>query len=191
MQKVHILILVMAVLLAWSHVEAASGPYQVRHQAPAFVERGVPVELTFSAAGIDPKDVQEAYVFYRQDGDMGYSQEAAKLHSSNFKVSLSITDKQATKLEYYFVIRLNDGRTVTYPRENATADPIRVEVVDPKKSERQQRVDATGVDYTILSPDPGNTVSQQDVVVAITLFYDPVNIDTARTSFRMYGVGKK
>ena len=190
MQRAKSILLVLAVLLVWSHIAAATAPYQVRHQAPAFIERGSSASLTFSVPGINQKDVQEAYLFYRLDGKMGYSQKAAALSSSDFNVSLSITEQQATALEYYFVVQLNDGGTVTYPSDGGSRDPIRVDMVDPQKTERQRRLAETGVDYTILSPDPGNTVAQQDVVVAITLFYDPAEIDTANTSFRMYVDGQ-
>ncbi len=187
MNKLKLLLVTMALLLTWGNVEASANtaPFQVRHQAPAFVERSEPFELTFSVPGINPNDVQEAYVFYRHDGDMGYNQVPARLASSEFKAEFSVDSKQATSMEYYFSIRLNSGKQVTYPSNKASQDPVRVEVVDPHKSERQRRVEDTGVDYTILSPEPGATVGQQDVVVAITLFYDPAEIDTANSSFRM------
>lgn len=164
-------------------------PLQVRHQEPTFVERHVPFDLTFSVPGISQKDVEEAYVFYRQDGEMGYSQKRAALLSSDFKVQLSVEDKQATSLEYYFEIHLNNGRKITYPRSSASGDPVRIDVIDQRKSERQRRVEETGVDYTILSPDPDGTVAQQDVVVAITLFYDSENLNP-ETTFRMYVDGQ-
>jgi hypothetical protein len=191
MQRVHIFITLLAILLAITELAVANGLLQVRHQSPAFIERGASVELTFSVPGINRKDVQEAYLFYRLKGDMGYSQKAAALRSSDFEVSLSVNDKQATSLEYYFTIRLNDGRTITYPTENASADPTRVDIVDPQKSKRQQRIEATGIDYTILSPDPGSTVAQADAVIAITLFYEPADIDTSATSFRMFVDGNE
>ena len=187
MDNFNLLLAIIVLLFAWGNAEATgkAKPFQIQHQAPAFVERGNPFQLTFSAPGINPEEVQEAYVFYRHDGDMGYKQVPARFVSSEFKVKLSVESRQVSSMEYYFSVRLKNGDTATYPASKASQDPIRVEVVDPHKSERQQRVEATGVDYTILSPEPGTTVGKQDVVVAITLFYDPAEIDTANSSFRM------
>lgn len=181
-------VVVLAILLSAIHAEAAKHktPLRIRHQAPAFVERYASFELSFSVPGINPKDVQEAYLFHRLNGKMGYQQTPARLVNSTFKARLSVDSRQATSMEYYFVVYKNDGSKITYPASKASQDPIRVDVVDPHKSERQRRVEATGVDYTILSPEPGSTVAQEDVVAAITLFYDPAEVDTSRSSFRMF-----
>jgi hypothetical protein len=185
MNKTSILLLVLSILMLCSNADATGTPYQVQHQEPTFIERHTPFELTFTVPGIDARDVEEAYVFYRVDGEMAYAQKRAALMSSDFNVELLVDDEQATGMEYYFEIHLNNGKKVTYPQNEASSEPIRVEVIDQRKTERQRRVEQTGVDYTILSPDPGNTVSQQDVVVALTLFYDPAEVDTANTSFQL------
>jgi len=194
MDKIKTLILIVGACIAFAHVDAeavsSSVPLQVHHQQPAFVERGTSVELIFSVPGINPQDVQEAYLFYRTDGDIAYNQKPAVLSSSKFRAVLGVHNKQATIAEYYFVVHLNNGEKITYPSNSSSEEPIRVDVVDQKKSERERRVEETGVDYTILSPDPGNTVSKKDVVVALTLFYDPAKIDTANTAFKMLVDGK-
>jgi len=158
---------------------------QIRHQEPTMIERGAPVELSFAVPGINPNDIQDAYIFYRPNDEIAYQQKQAALVSSDIKAKLTVADKQATSLEYYLQIQLNNGRKITYPSNDAVSNPIRVEVVDHRKSERERRVEATGVDYTILSPSPGSAVAQNDVVLALTLFYDPAKIDTAHTSFQM------
>ncbi|WP_445665353.1 hypothetical protein [Fodinibius sp. AD559] len=161
----------------------------VQHQKPTLIERNNPFELRFSAPSINANEVADAYLFHKTDGEMGFRQKQVALVSSSFLTELTIEDAQANELEYYLQIHLNNGETITYPSNDASGSPIRVEIVDPQKSERKRRIEETGVDYTILSPDPGTAVSQQDVVVALTLFYDPIEIDTSG-SFRMYIDGK-
>lgn len=158
---------------------------QIRHQQPTMVERGTPFELSFAVPEINPQDVQDAYIFYRSNDEIAYSQKRAALISSDFKARLEVKDNQATSLEYYLEIELNNGDKVTYPQKNAAGNPIRVEVIDHRKTARERRVEATGVDYTVLSPSPGATVAQNDVTIALTLFYDPSKVDTAHTSFQM------
>lgn len=158
---------------------------QIRHQEPTMIERGTPVELSFAVPGINPNDIQDAYLFYRPNDEIAYQQKQAALVSSDIKAKLTVSDKQATSLEYYLQIQLNNGKKITYPGGDAASNPIRVEVVDKRKTDRERRVEATGVDYTILSPGPGSAVAQNDVVLALTLFYDPAKIDTVHTSFQM------
>jgi len=180
-------VLLIGFLVCWGTAEAAleNAPLQIQHQEPTLIERNSQFELTFNVPGIDAKDVADAYLFYRLDGEIAYQRQQAALVSSQFSVPLTINDKQATELEYYFEIQLHNGKTVTYPQKNASQGPITVDVVDQQKSERQRRVEATGVDYTILSPDPDATVSQGDVVVALTLFFDAAEVDTANSSFQL------
>ncbi len=179
--------LLLGFVMCWGSAEAAfdNGPLQIRHQEPTLIERGSELELTFTVPGIDAKDVADAYLFYRVDGNIAYRQQEASLLSSQFSVPLAVENKQATAVEYYFEVQLHNGETVTYPKNNPAQGPIEVDVVDQRKSERQRRVEATGVDYTILSPDPEATVSQEDVVVALTLFYDAAKVDTANSSFQL------
>lgn len=182
MKKISMLLVGILILFMDVYAVHLPTPLQVRHQEPTFVERYTPFELTFRVPGISQKDVEEAYVFYRQDGDMAYEQKRAALLSADFKVRLSVKDPQAASIEYYFEVHLHNGQTITYPQNSASADPIRIDVIDQRESERERRVEETGVDYTILSPDPGGTVARQDVVVAITLFYDDLN---PKTTFQM------
>lgn len=187
MNRRNVLLLLLTGLFLWETAAAADNNdmLQVHHQEPTLIERHAAVGLTFKVPGIDANEVQEAYIFYRVDGEIAYRQKKAALLSSSFKVQLSIDDRQATELEYYFEVQLNNGDRLTYPRASASRDPIQVVVVEPRKTEREKRVAQTGVDYTILSPEAGATVSQNDVVVALTLFYDPAEIDTANTSFQL------
>ncbi|WP_441000924.1 hypothetical protein [Fodinibius sp. SL11] len=161
----------------------------VQHQKPTLVERNTSFELRFLAPSVNAGDVADAYLFFKTDGDMGYRQKKAALVSSNFLTELTIEDEQASELEYYLQIHLNDGKTITYPNNDGSVSPLSVDIVDPQRSGRQRIVEETGVDYTILSPDPGTTVSKQDVVIALTLFYDPAEIDTS-ASFHMYVDGE-
>lgn len=188
---IRIVLLVSCINICWLTSQAHSDPtpISVQHQKPTFVERDASFELQFSALGINASDVADAYLFYKTDGNMAYSQKKAILSASEFSIELSVDDKQASELEYYLEIQLNDGSTVTYPNSDASGDPVSVDIVDQQQSNRQKIVVDTGVDYTILSPDPGVSVSQEDVVVALTLFYDSAEIDTS-ASFHLYVDGE-
>lgn len=186
MKLTYRLVLFLCLFLAWeSAVAFQDSPLRIRHQEPTMIERHSTVELNFEVPGINANEVEDAYLFYRLEGDIAYRQKKAELLSSRFKVPLTIENIQATEVEYYFEIQLHNGEKVTYPRNVGSRGPVEVDVVARRKSDREERVKQTGVDYTILSPNPDATVSQNDVTVALTLFYDPAEIDTANTSFQM------
>ncbi len=188
-RKIVLIVIFTGMLCLDAEALSNSNTVPVQHQKPTLIERDTPFELRFSVPSINADDVADAYVFYKTDGEMGYRQKQAALVSSSFLTELTIEDAQASELEYYLQIHLNNGEIISYPSNDASDSPVRVEIVDPQKSERQRIVEETGVDYTILSPDPGTAVSQQDLVVALTLFYEPTEIDTS-ASFRMYVDGE-
>ncbi len=157
-------------------------PLQIRHQEPTLVEGGKSLELVFSTPGINPNDVEDAFVYYRYDNEVSYSQKHASLLSSDFKTELQIASADdVTLLEYYFEIQLNNGEKVTYPSESDSREAIRVDIVAERESEDEEVL----IDYTILSPDPESTVSLNDVMIAITLFYNEKEIDIENGSFQL------
>ncbi|NGP89139.1 hypothetical protein [Fodinibius halophilus] len=158
---------------------------QIHHQEPSFIERGTTLNLIFNVPGIEPDQVAEAYLFYRHEGDISYKQQKASLNATKFTAPLRVEDRQATEVAYYFEIQLHNGEKVTYPQNVTISSPVTVEVIDERKSARQLRVEKTGVDYTILSPEPGTSISRNDVVIALTLFYDPDEIDADASSFEL------
>ncbi|HLF19748.1 MAG TPA: hypothetical protein VI704_03065 [Bacteroidota bacterium] len=75
-------------------------------------------------------------------------------------------------LEYYVNAHLESGGTETYPLQNPETNPQRVTVkaVDPKDLE-----------VRILSPEPGETVDVDELVVAISFFYASDNVKREAT----------
>lgn len=147
MKKLSILVLFGVAFLLGKSATAANnnGILQVRHQEPTFVERHTKLDLSFEVPGINAKEVEEAYLFYRLDGEMAYRQEKAALMSSDFKVQILVDDRQANELEYYFEVHLNNGEKVTYPQNEASQHPVQVDVVEPRKTEREKRVEQTEI----------------------------------------------
>ena len=169
-------------LLLLTISDIAWAQYQVQHREPAGIERQKPIKLTFDVPGINPSEVQDAFIFYKIDGDISFQQKNARLIQSAFEVSLTIENENATTLEYYFEIQLNDGRTVTYPVNLGERGPIRVDIIEQQEGEEQTASGKEqGIDYTILSPEPGENVAINDVVLAIALFYEDGTIDSTQS----------
>ncbi|MDR8390648.1 hypothetical protein NC796_05840 [Aliifodinibius sp. S!AR15-10] len=182
----HIALLSLVLLLALMPTNTAFGEkriqdtYNVQHQAPTVIERAEPVTLSFDIPAINVNNVLEAFLFYKYDGEISYRQQRASYDQTGFATTLKIDNQSAGSLEYYFVVQMNDGTRITYPATQPDSDPIRVDIVDRRETVTEN---APGIDYTILSPEPGSTLPPNDVLVAITLFYEEGAVDTANSSF--------
>lgn len=165
--------LLWAALLA--HPAYAQVP--VQHQPPTVIERGKVLELEFQAAGLGPDRFSEAGLYYRYDGEASYRRQKAEYRNGAFRVGLQINDSSADAFEYYFRAELNDGSLLRYPAFDPAGEPVRVELVQPRRQEVPDTVSAGGMEYTILSPEPDRRVSRRNTVIAITFFYDEKNME--------------
>lgn len=152
--------------------------YSVQHQAPTLINADGLTQLEFLVPGVNPSDILEAYLFFRSEGDLGYAQKDVQFQNGMFEVTLGPDELSGSAVEYYFQLSLNSiGQDVFYPDNVPAENPIKVELV--QDSEATPIVDsmkrAEGIDYTILSPKPGNGLSPTDAYIAIALYYD-VNV---------------
>ena len=160
--------------------------YTVQHQPPTAVERGEPQTFDFTVPGIRVDEVEEAFLYYRMGGDFSYRQERAELNQDRFSVEIDIPERGAGLFEYYFVVDLFDGRQITYPDNYAlTEEPVRVEVVEPRDKKPPAQATVGQIEYTILSPEPGTGLPEDDALIALTLFYEEESIDTTNYPFML------
>lgn len=145
---------------------------RVQHQPPTVIEQGKALELEFQAAGLGPDGFSEAGLYYRYDGEASYRRQKAEYRNGAFRVVLPIDDSSAGAFEYYFRAELNDGSLLSYPAADPAGAPVRVELVQPRQKGARDTSATGGMEYTILSPEPGKRVSRRNVVIAITFFYD-------------------
>lgn len=156
---------------------------EIRHQKPTIIEQGQQVELTFSALGINTDRIQDAFLYYRYDDDLAYRQRNVSLEGTDFQIEIDIDSENAKSIEYYFEVVYNSGENLRYPTDLYSTGPVQVQIVEERDADKL--ASAIPVEHTILSPDPGTTVAVNDVVIAITLFYNPAEIDTANSSFQL------
>lgn len=154
--------------------------YQIQHREPTGIERQTPIKLSFEVPGINLSDVQDAFIFYKIDGEISFRQKNARLIQSTFEANLVIENENATTLEYYFEIQFNDGETITYPVNLGERGPIRVDIIE-QQDEQVTSGEDQGIDYTILSPEPGEEVARGDAVLALALFYEEGTIDSSQS----------
>ncbi|MTI88612.1 MAG: hypothetical protein FH748_11645 [Balneolaceae bacterium] len=162
-------------------MDEVQAQYTIQHQAPTAVETENQNTLEFLVPGLTQNEIQRANFYYRYDGEFGYQQQEIQIENGTFTVNFNVTNEEASRLEYYFEITLLSGGKVTYPGNNPEEDPVQVAIVRGQKEEAKR---LTSVDYSILSPKPGNGVTKNDVVIALALFYDANDIEEGE--FRLY-----
>lgn len=158
-----------ALMLLGAAGGSAYAQYNVQHQAPVAIERNSVNNLEFIIPGISQAEIQDAIFFYRYDGDFSYQQQEVRFQNQAFRVQFNVDNPSAGMVEYYFEVRLTSGEILSFPANMANENPVQVEIVNSLDEEKPK---LEQMDYSILSPLPGNGVTSNDVLIAIALFYD-------------------
>ncbi|HLX12511.1 MAG TPA: hypothetical protein VKS81_06845, partial [Bacteroidota bacterium] len=83
------------------------------------------------------------------------------------------TDVTTTGIEYYFILKPQSGDSVfTYPSENPTNHPLRIEVMPALQKDNA---------ILFLSPDPSSSTSLEDLVISVSLIKADSTIDRKGT----------
>jgi len=157
---------------------------EVRHQAPVFIERGIITPLVFDFPAYADGDILEAILFYRSEGRSSYRQTEARVNGSRAEFPLLIENEEAMSLEYYFMLRLVNGRQVSYP-DILDEPPIRIDIVEPRDGVTPE---AGFIDAAVVSPSAGVVYSSDDVLVAVALFYDEEDLEDGQFIVRLNNI---
>jgi hypothetical protein len=169
-------------MVAWANGYAQ---YTIQHQAPLALQKGSTNALEFRIPGITETDVQQANLFYRYGGDFSYQQQEVRFQNGVLTAFLNVNDQNVSTVEYYLEVQLFSGETLFYPNNLPSENPIEVDVVE-QLAEQKEKLEA--VDYTILSPRPGNGVTKDDVVIAIALFYEKSDLQPGEFKLLIDGI---
>ncbi|MBO6522691.1 MAG: hypothetical protein JJ971_02605 [Balneolaceae bacterium] len=165
-----------ALVLCWVTLcsQVTFAQYTVQHQQPTVLDRTTTNALEFIVSGINQNDILEALLFYKNEGDLGYSQREISYLNGSFIALITPEDLTGSRFEYYFQLSLRDEvQDVFYPENLPAENPVEVNIVEgPAENEVPQLPQAEGIDYTVLSPRPGNGLAKNDVYIAVALFYD-------------------
>ena len=143
----------------------------IQHQQPTLMSKTESNELRFFVPGIGENEILEALLFYRNDGDLGYNQKEARFENGELVVTLYPDELTGNRIEYYFQLSISTfDQDLFYPENLPAEYPVEVSLVE--ESTKPERKKAKGIDYTILSPNPGYGVTKENSLIAISLFYD-------------------
>ena len=146
--------------------------FTVQHQSPTALVSGEINTLEFIVPSVNQNDVQDAFLFYNYDDGIGFEQQEVLFRNGVFTVNFEVDEPTATSMEYYFQLNLRSGAQVFYPENAPTENPIRLDIIPSSKKPSNNAEKNANIEYTILSPEKGDALAPNDVVIAIALFYD-------------------
>lgn len=162
---------VFTVVIAVIFTQVIVAQYTVQHQQPTVLDRTNTNTLEFFVSGIIGNEIVDARLFYRNEGDLGYSQKEVFYANGSFSVTLIPEDLSGTSFEYYFQLSVrNSDQDIFYPENLPSENAIKVDIVDGLAEPLRKK--AEGIDYTILSPKPDIGLDKNDIFIAIALYYD-------------------
>ncbi len=142
------------------------------HQQPMFLSTQDANQLEFRSSGVSLSSVSDAYFLFRYTGETNFKQIPATIDNSTVLVSFTPEADRGSELEYFLELEFIDGNRLTFPETSPRNNPVTVNIVEESSAEISGY---SGIEYTILSPEPGTTITEDDAVIAIALFYENDN----------------
>lgn len=161
---------------AFIGVEAQVSSIILRVDAPIVSQnQPLPISVSFTPSG----NVERVLLRYRGFGESEYHQQEMLLAGNTATLTIGAQYILPPYIEYYIYVQTSGGHTETYPIENAESTPLKATVkpVDPKSLE-----------VRLLSPEQGETVASEDLVVAVSLYYASDEVDRKATKLYLNGV---
>jgi hypothetical protein len=170
-----LLLLSMYALAALSIAVAQTTPLITRVTTPLALEKR---PLSVSAEMSKSTGVARVLLYYRSYGENEYKELEMLVAGRVATATIPDVAVLPPYIEYYIEARLDNDKTETFPVQNAQANPQRIAVkaADPKDLE-----------VRILSPEPGETVDVEELVVAISFFYASENVKPEATKIFLDG----
>ena len=135
--------------------------------------------LIISADLYQGATVESAVIFYRAFGQSEFVKRDMEIMGSSASVTIPAEEVVAPYLDYYLLFTTNNGVQQSYPiGAPDAASPLRIEIkaVSPKDKE-----------VVILSPAPGETLSQSDLFISISLIKASANVNVSATKVLVDG----
>lgn len=159
-------------LVAYAQVS----PYVVEVKLPPASEQS---PLTITVQLTQNTQIQQVLLHYRQFGETEYKQ--LEMTLSGQMAVATIPEKAVTPpyIEYYVELRLVGVSTpAMFPSENPESNPLKIDV---------KGVDLRDKEIRFMSPEPGETLTAEDLAVAISLMYTSDKVDRSKTKLYFDG----
>jgi len=149
--------------------QALFAQFTVQHQQPTVLDRNSTNTLEFFVPGVNQNDIFEALLFFKNEGDLGYSQKEVGYQGGVFTALISPDELVGTSFEYYFQLSLlNSDQDLFFPDNLPAENPITVNIVEGQQFNELPTI--YGIDYSIFTPYPGNALELNEAYKAMAFF---------------------
>jgi hypothetical protein len=176
MARLRLLLHLILLALAAVVLRAQTSSVVVQVNVPVVSQnQPLPVGVEFTPTA----NVERVLFKYRSFGDSEFREQEMLKAGNTATLTISAQYVLPPHIEYYIQVFLTNGQSATYPLQNAELNPLKATVrpVDPKNLE-----------VRLLSPEQGETVAAEDLVIAVSLFYASDNVNRRATKLFLNGV---
>jgi hypothetical protein len=159
-------------------VSAAYGQvsqYVVDVKIPAASEK---TPLSISIQLTQNTQIQKVVLHYREFGKTEFKDLDMLLSGRTAVATVPALSMTPPYLEYYISMQLADSKLATFPSESPETNPIKIQI---------KELDAKDLEARFLSPEPGETLTAEDLAVAVSLMYVSDKVDRSRTRIYLDG----
>ncbi|MBI3586709.1 MAG: hypothetical protein HY088_06235 [Ignavibacteriales bacterium] len=160
----------------FSILQAQVSSVIIRVNAPTVSQnQPLPVSIEYTPTA----NVQRVLFKYRSFGETEFKQQEMLVAGNSASVTLGAQYVVPPYIEYYIEVQMDGDKKETYPLENPEMNPLKATIkpIDPKNLE-----------VRILSPEAGEMVSSEDLVIAVSLFYASDAVNRKATKLFLNGV---
>jgi hypothetical protein len=162
--------------MAFLEAEAQVSSVVLRVNAPVVSQnQPLPISVDFTPSGA----VDRVLLRYRGFGETEYRQQEMLLAGNSASLTIAGQYVLPPYIEYYVLVQTSGGRQETYPIQSAETTPLKATVkpVDPK-----------ALEVRLLSPEQGETVASEDLVIAVSLYYASGKVNRKATKLFLNGI---
>ncbi len=153
------------------------------HNSLQPVVTGEKAHIEFNLLSFD-QDIYEARLFYRMKGEMDYQSIPLKQEGYSLTTEINTQQLKPGRVEYYLAMQSYGGEVYFYPEVDPEQNPLNFEVIAGESGAYNQ----AGAEILILSPEPADVVPQDELLIAVSVPDENLDIDPARTRFLIDGV---
>ncbi len=176
------LITFLCALFVVSSAFASSENLMFFHTTPAGVIRGEEAKIEIMLPGIG-SEIYDFYLFYRELGETDYKSIPMTSQGLLFYANVKTSQFTTNQMQYYIAFEGSLGEIGTLPEEMAEFNPYIMEI-----SPAPVLQDGGPIEIVVLSPLPDEVVSEQDFLVAVSMYSEKEKIEYGNTKLIFDGV---
>jgi hypothetical protein len=161
---------------------AEAGNMEFFHNTPTGVIRGDEVKIEVMLSGMT-NEIYDLHLFYREIGEADYSSVLMKREGFLYQTAIKTAGFTTGQMQYYIAYEGALGEIGTFPEVMAELNPIIMEVAPARVLQEDGPVEVV-----IISPLEGETLQDDDIVVAVYVFSEEEQIDYSNTKLVIDGV---